>query len=219
VKIRISYTLRREAPLYLGTPPITFDAFKSLDREDSSNSSIISLPGHAGSHIDLPRHFCKGGSSAWDMLVEENVIEPTYCCDIQKKPGESLSCEDLAHLPIPETAQALLIRTSFFRYRASDPGTYTRKHPWIHPDVAGFLRERFPHLTLFGIDTISISNPAQRSAGHEAHQSFLCEKPPIMLLEDLDLSQENLTAYPWRLIFYPLMLDDLDGVPVIAFLE
>jgi len=219
VTIKISYTLKKDGPLYPGTPSITFDAFKSIDRGDSSNSSIITLPGHAGTHIDLPRHFCREGSSARDMLSEETVIEPAYCCNVPKKPGESLTCKDLIHLPVPGTARALLIRTGFFTYRASDPETYSGKHPWIHPDVAGFLRVRFPHLVLFGIDTISVSNPAQRTAGHAAHRSFLCEKLPIMLLEDLDLSQENLTAHPWKLIFYPIMLDDLDGVPVIAFLE
>lgn len=164
-------------------------------------------------------HFCRNGKSVVDLLSGENAIEPVYCYDTPKKPGESITIKDFAHLSIPRNAKGLLVRTGFFRYRFSDPEIYTREHPWVHPDIVTFLRVKFPDLILFGLDTISISNPSQRSMGHEAHRSFLCEKPPIMLLEDLDLSQENLSRQTWKLTFYPMVLDEIDGVPVIAFLE
>jgi kynurenine formamidase len=154
-----------------------------------------------------------------DLLGAETTVEPVYCIDLPKPRGDSITPGDLRHLGVPGDARGLLVRTGFFRYRSSDPEIYTREHPWVHPGVVGILREKLPALILFGVDTISISNPVQRNMGHEAHRSFLCEKPPIMLLEDLDLSQENLSRYPWKLTIYPLFLDELDGVPVIVFLE
>lgn len=219
MRIQISYPLTGKTLLYPGTPRITFDAFRSIERGDSSNSSIISLSSHAGTHIDLPRHFCHHGESVVDLLVEENTFEPAYCYDIPKKPGESITIDDFKHLTLLGTARALLVRTGFFRYRSSDPEIYIQEHSWVHPEVVGFLRQKLPDLILFGVDTISISNPVQRTMGQEAHRSFLCQKPPIMLLEDLDLSQENLSRQPWKLTFYPLVLDEIDAVPVIAFLE
>lgn len=219
MRSRISYNLDRQSPLYPGTPPVTIEPFRSIDRGDSANNSIITLSSHTGTHIDLPRHFCSSGKTVVEVLEGENAVEPAYCCDIPKKPGESITCEDFLHCSIPENAKVLLVRTGFFHYRSSDQEIYTRRHPWVHPGVPGYLRKRFPDLIVFGLDTISISNPDQRSMGHEAHRSFLCETPPIMLLEDLNLSQENLSGHPWKLTFFPMILDELDGVPIIAFLE
>lgn len=216
---RISYPLDRKSPLYPGTPRISFDTFKSIERGDSSNSSIISLSNHSGTHIDLPRHFCRNGRGVEDLLKGENIIEPAYCCNIPKKPGEAIIPGDFRHLSVPGNARALLVRTGLYRYRSSDQEIYIQEGSWVHPGVAPFLREKCPDIMLFGVDTISISNPTQRSMGHEAHRSFLCEKPPIMILEDLDLSQENLSRQSWKLRFYPMLLDEIDAVPVIAFLD
>jgi len=219
MRFRISYLLDRKTPLYPGTPPVTIEPFRSIGRGDSANSSIITLSSHTGTHIDLPRHFCSSGGTAVDLLDGENSIETVYCVDLPKERGESISPDDFHHLAIPGDARGLLVRTGFARFRSSDPEIYTREHPWVHPGVAQILRDKFPDLICFGLDTISISNPGQRTAGHESHRSFLCEKKPIMLLEDLDLSSENLCRHPWKLTLYPLVLDELDGVPVLAFLE
>jgi kynurenine formamidase len=77
----------------------------------------------------------------------------------------------------------------------------------------------FPELILFGIDTISISNPSQRTMGHESHRSFLCRKPQIMLLEDTNLSYDCLTGRALMIRIYPIIMDELDGVPVIAIVD
>ena len=219
MKVRISYPLDRRTPLYPGSPPVSFEPFRSTVRGDSSNSTIITFSSHAGTHIDLPRHFCGGGETVVDLLDEENVVEPVYCVDLPRPRGDSIHAGDLRSLAIPGDARGLLVRTGFFQYRSKDPEIYTREHPWVDPGVATFLREKYPDLIVFGLDTISISNSLQRTAGHEAHRLFLCGKRPILLLEDLDLSFENLSLHPWKLTIYPLILDELDGVPVLAFLE
>jgi kynurenine formamidase len=89
----------------------------------------------------------------------------------------------------------------------------------VHHEVPGFLRAENPALRLFGIDTISVAVPAEPEEGAEAHRGFLCGSPHIFILEDVDLSYGRLLEEPWTLRVYPMVFDDLEGVPVVALAE
>lgn len=217
--ICISYPLSRKSPLYPNTPPMRFETVKSLKQGDSSNTTMISVPSHAGTHLDLPSHFCPDGASAKEMLSYGILITPVCCCDIPKNHGDSLGINDFVNLNIPKDTRGLLVRTGYFHYRNNDPLRYTKAHPYVLSEIADFLREICPDIIVFGIDTISVSNPNHREIGQMAHRSFLCKQPPIMILEDLDLSRENLNRKTWKLRIYPVFLDETDGTPVVALLE
>ncbi|MCQ1538454.1 hypothetical protein FTO68_05565 [Methanocalculus taiwanensis] len=66
------------------------------------------------------------------------------------------------------------------------------------------------------MDTISIGTPRHGEESRAAHRAFLCGENPILLLEDLDLSSEKLLDGAFTLRLYPIVYDELDGVPVIA---
>jgi arylformamidase len=218
--IPISYPLHRATPLYPGTPPIALQPFKSIERGDSTNATTITLHSHSGTHIDLPRHFCPGGGSVSTLFAPETIFEPAYCIEVQKSGDVPLRVEDLLpHLSKTRDAQALLIKTGCGKTRATMPETYASEHPWVHPAVPGVLRQECPDLRLFGIDTVSVAIPSHREEGRKSHRAFLCESPPIFLLEDVNLSNGRLTEGSWQLRLYPILFDDLDGVPVIALAE
>ena len=52
--------------------------------------------------------------------------------------------------------------------------------------------------------------------GRGAHKAFLCEGPPILLLEDANLSDKRLLDNKFDLLLYPWIIDELDGTPVTA---
>lgn len=219
-RIRLSYPVTRDTPLYPGTPAISCQPVKSLHQGDSSNTSLISFSSHTGTHIDVPRHFCPDGKTARDVLKVTTEISPVFCLNISTKPQEAIRIADLKpHLESVPDAAGLLIRTGMFRMRASDPARYITHHPWVHPEVPDYLRTICPSLLLFGTDTISISNPDFRSEGKECHRAFLCGEKPILLAEDLDLSDPDLMIGRMRLEIYPWIIDDLDGVPVQVFAD
>ncbi|MDV2482602.1 cyclase family protein [Methanoculleus sp. Wushi-C6] len=218
--IPISYPLNRAAPLYPGTEPLTITRTKSFDEGDTEEKSLISFSSHAGTHIDLPRHFCPGGGQVRGLLAPEAVFEPVRCIEVKKEGEEPIRTQDLLpHLDAIRNSRAIFVRTGNGRVRESDPGAYAERHPWVHPEVPGFLRRENPALRLFGIDTISIAIPAEPEAGAEVHRGFLCGSPHIFLLEDVDLSYGRLLEEPWTLRVYPLVFDDLEGVPVVALAE
>jgi arylformamidase len=216
--IQISYPLSRQSPLYRDSLPISIQSVKSIDNGDNSNSSSLSFSNHSGTHIDVPLHFCKNGKSVVDQLMSENLYYPTYCLDIPLTTQSPLRVETLTdQMAGISDAQALLIRTGMSKLRMTDK--YNSDYPWVDPELPGFLREHFPDLRLFGIDVISVSNPAYREEGKICHRNFLCLEPAIMILEDLDLSADRLSAHPWLMRLYPWVLETLDAVPVVALLE
>lgn len=218
--IPISYPLHRATPLYPGTPPITLQPFKSIERGDSANATTITFHSHSGTHIDLPRHFCPGGGSVSTLLEPESIFEPAYCIEVPKSGDMPLRVEDLLpHLADVRDAQALLIKTGCGRTRSKAPEAYASEHPWVHPAVPDLLRRECPDLRLFGVDTISVAVPSHREEGRMSHREFLCGSPQIFLLEDADLSNHHLTEGPWQLRLYPILFDDLDGIPVIALAQ
>ncbi|BBL68655.1 cyclase family protein [Methanoculleus chikugoensis] len=218
--IPISYPLNRRAPLYPGTEPLAISRTKSFEKGDAEEKSLIAFSSHAGTHIDLPRHFCPGGGSVQGLLAPEAVFEPARCIAIPKTGTEPIRIYDLLeHLDAIRTSRALFVRTGSGRVRGSDPDAYANAHPWVHHEVPGFLRMENPALRLFGIDAISIAIPAEPEEGTEAHRAFLCGSPHIFLLEDVDLSYGRLLEESWTLRVYPVVFDDLEGVPVVALAE
>lgn len=213
--IHISYPLEKDSPLYLGSPEVSFSSVRSISNNDSANTSLFSFGNHSGTHIDVPLHFCGNGSPVVEILKTENVYSPAICINIPKEPESSISKADLE--PFAEqirNVEALLIRTGFFRYRQDISDVYITSHPWIHQDVPEYLREICPRLKMVGLDTISISNPSHREEGRAAHKAFLCGESPLLLLEDVNLSDTRLMGNIFDLHVYPWIVDGVDATPV-----
>ena len=211
--IPISYPLNRETPLWPGGEPLTITA--------GEGGSRISFPGHAGTHISLPRQICPGGAPVSTLLAPEVALAPAQCIGIPKAGGEPIRIHDLLpHLDVVRGVRALFIRTGCGHSRESDPGAYAGgARPWIHREVPGFLRMQNAGLRLLGVDTISIATPAEPEEGAKARRAFLCDHPHIFLLEDVDLSYDRLLEGSWVLRLYPVVFDDLEAVPVVALAE
>jgi arylformamidase len=219
--IPLSYPLHKHTPLYSRTPPIEYFIFKSMENGDSSNHSVISLSCHSGTHIDAPRHFCVHGKSIIESLQRVNEFYPAYCWNLPKGSGDAVTVADLLTINCPEytDARAILIRTGWFKMRDRSPEQYINKNPWLDPEVVPFLRAHFPSLRLIGIDTISIANTSHKEQGRAAHRALLCTNPPIIILEDADLSDQSLTTRLLRMTIYPVILDEIEAVPVVVIAD
>jgi len=218
VIIPVSYPLSTGSPLYPGTPGTKVLPNRSIADGSSANTSILSFSSHAGTHVDVPRHFCPNGKTVRDLLAAVTRYSPAYCVELPSSPARGIAAADLAgSLEGIHDAEAILIRTGSGRLRASDPGAYAAMHPRVLADVAGLLRNRCPRIRLMGIDSISISSPAHRDEGRESHRAFLCDPHTICLLEDADLSGV-VPGKVYTLILMPWFADVPDGVPVTAIL-
>jgi kynurenine formamidase len=144
---------------------------------------------------------------------------PAYCIDVSKPESAEICVSDLeGSIALVQDAEALLIRTGWNAIRSEDPDRYCNDHPWVSSEIPQFLRKNCPRLRLFGIDQISVSSVLHRAEGHACHQEFLCEEKFILILEDLNLLDIHVKGI-FRVHIFPYMIDNSDGIPVIAIVE
>lgn len=206
--------------MYPGTPPVTFHEIRSIQKGDSANTTLLSLSTHTGTHIDVPRHFCPAGKTVREIIGEMLDLAPVFCVDIPVGPGSPIGVPDIRpFIGRLRGAAGLLVRTGMYMVRATDPKMYCNNHPWIHPDVPSYLRLECPSLRLFGTDTISVTSPSHRNEGRECHRVFLCDDNPILIAEDLDVSDPLLSSAPLHVSIYPWISDAPDGIPVQVFAD
>ena len=64
--IYLSHYLNDQTPLYGGVEEITISKSTSINDGNTANTLHISIPNHAGTHIDVPKHFFNEGKSLSD---------------------------------------------------------------------------------------------------------------------------------------------------------
>lgn len=218
MRIRISHTLSKSTPLYPGTPPLKIESLRAINRGDSANTSEIRFSSHTGTHIDVPNHFCPDGSSVSGSIGEENVFFPAILVNIPLKKTR-IEITDLFIVKQYPEAEAVFVHTGIDAIRQTKPNAFITEYPFTSEDIPDYLRNICPNIRLFGTDTISISHPEHRTTGRSCHRNFLCKNPPILVLEDLNLSNPLLKKGPFSVTVYPMVHDTLDGTPVMVFAD
>ena len=214
--IWLSHMLDKDTPLYGGVGSLSIKPEKEIKSGDSCNTTTISMPVHAGTHVDAPRHFIVDGKTIDEFTPEEWIFSYPLVLDIEVGPGEMIDIAKLiaAGLSNDSRVDIILLRTGFERNRGKD--SYWQNNPGLNSEIAGFLQKRFPKLRAVGIDFISISSLSHRQEGRKAHKEFLSRD--IVLIEDMQLSGIK-EAKLNRVIILPIRIMDSDGAPCSAIGE
>jgi arylformamidase len=208
--IYLSYFLDHSTPLYGGAKGISISPDRSINNGDTANTKQISLQNHSGTHIDFPNHFFENGKTSEKYNADFWMFEKPYLVLRKAEENEIFSLSDHEMKNIPNEIDILIIKTGFGEFRGEEK--YWKYNPGFDPIFATKLRENFPKLKVIGMDFISLTSYQNRELGREAHRMFLGGEKPILLLEDMDLS--NLTNSPKSISCLPLMIHGLDGTPV-----
>ncbi|WP_019176972.1 cyclase family protein [Methanomassiliicoccus luminyensis] len=218
MSLLISRPLSADIPLFPGTPPVKLEAFQTTQRDGSASTTVV-LNTHHGTHIDLPKHFSEQGATVSDLIPPLRTFEPAYCIDIRVDDDEGITWEHLApQAGTMADARALLLRTGWHRHR-DDEERYISAHPWLDPSLADALMEHLPHLEILGIDVLSAASPSRPEEGGEVHKKMLLGSRVVLLMEDCDLSAENLPDRVWQLSVAPMIRERLDATPVVAWVD
>jgi kynurenine formamidase len=193
-----------------------------ISNGDSSNTSILSIHNHTGTHVDAPKHFIDNGKSISEYTLDELIFTNPVIVDCPKTDGSLVTPDDLLHMShFFEKSDCLLLRTGFGQFRNEE--RYRTHNPGIAADTIRWIRKEYPNIHLIGIDTISISSFQHRIEGREAHRAAFAEKEdigiPLLLLEDINLAV--ISGSISYIIVLPWLMKSLDSAPctVIAHVD
>jgi len=207
----MSHVLAKDTPLYGGSAgKMNITGDRSQKSGDSCNTSILHLPSHAGTHVDVPYHFISDGKCIDDYQPEAWVFSSPLIIDVSIDPAEIMTPDTIRLLPDHQKmADIVLFRTGFEKYRSQQ--SYWENGPGLSPSLADHLLGVYPNLRAVGIDFISISSIHDRDIVREAHKAFL--ERGLLLLEDMSMCEigvkENLT----QVVALPLRFVNGDGAP------
>ncbi len=212
----LSHPLSPETPSYGNRDKVILDPKSSINNGDSSNTTDFRLTNnHIGTHIDVPKHFYKNGSTLTDVSPKDWLFSKVCLIDIPCITGRLIEISDIVELNINSDVELLLIRTGFENFRYGEK--YWNAYPGIAESTCEYLRVNFKNLRAVGFDFISLTSPLFKEEGKKAHLSFLNEKDgrPIFIVEDMKLS--ILSKNPSQVIIAPLLVDKGNGGPVTVF--
>ena len=213
--VLLSHTINENTPLYGDTPMPRILAHSRISEGDSSNTAILSIHNHTGTHIDAPKHFIDDGKSISEYTLYELVFKKPVIVDCPKDDASLITPQDLQHAShMLQNSDCLLLRTGFGQFRSED--RYRTHNPGIAPETILWVRRNYPNIKCIGIDSISISSFQHRVAGREAHKMAFVEMnelgKPLLLIEDMKLdmiTRDNM----FTIIVLPWQVEDLDSVP------
>lgn len=211
----LSYMINGDSPLYGSTPSIQITPHTRIAKGDSSNTSILSIHSHTGTHVDAPKHFVDDGKSIFEYSLDELVFKHPVVVDCPKDSTALIMPDDLRHAShLLEKGDCLLLRTGFEKFRGEEK--YRTHNPGIAPETILWIRREYPNIRCIGIDFISISSFQHREIGRDAHRAAFVESKemgePLLLVEDLmlDILRDKRIS---SLVLLPWQVKSLDSAP------
>lgn len=209
--IYLSHILTEKIPVYGGEGLLSITSVKALEKGDLANIFSFSIENHWGTHIDAPNHFFEKGQKVSDYPANLFFFESPRVIQVSLEPSDILKCDNWVE-EISHDNDLLLLQAGWSRFRGQQ--IYSSENPGIHPEVGAYLRTNYPNIKAIGIDWISVSSFQDRELGRQAHRAFLDPKgvnKPILLIEDMDLSQDlRGLKQVWAA---PLRIEGIDSAP------
>ena len=213
--VLLSYTINENTPLYGNTPAPSISPHSQILGGDSSNTAIISIHNHTGTHVDAPKHFVDTGKAISEYSLDELMFKHPVIVDCLNDRATLITPDDLQHASrLLQKSDCLLLRTGFGEFRGEE--RYRTHNPGIAPETISWIRRDYPNIRCVGIDSISISSFQHRAVGREAHKVAFVEADefgePLLLIEDMTLNsvtKGNISA----IIVLPWQVAGIDSAP------
>lgn len=204
--IDVTVSLRNGMPHWPDDQPFVIKRDHDMNQGAENNLSQYTTSAHAGTHMDAPVHFIKGGQ-AIDEIPLEVTVGPARVLRIEDP--ESITVRELEPQNIRQGERIL------FRTRNSDrvwkTDRFQEHFVAIPGETARYLADRRP--ALIGVDYLSVGH--YQEDGGETHRALL--SAGIWIVEGLDLSRVEPGEY--EMVCLPIKLQGSDGAPARAILR
>lgn len=204
----ITLDLKPGMILYPGSPEFRIEQHASIIKGGSTNSSLLIMGTHTGTHVDAPAHIFDGLGGV-ECLPDESLIGP---CQVVYLPfNRHIEVADLKPLKWKGVLRVLFRTPNSDRWAAGDDqGQFHEQFVALTGEAAKFLVGA--GLKLVGVDGLSVDR--FKSGNHPAHSALL--EGGVTIVEGLNLA--GIAAGDYELFCGPLKLAGADGAPSRVFL-
>jgi len=198
--IDISLPIQPGAVFRIGSPPVEIEPCICMDESETEyTTSIVSMPAHTGTHIDLV--FKDRSVELHRMISHGRVIDVTHV------KNRDITLDDVVAIHV-EPDETLLFRSDWSQYL--DTAKYYA-HPNLTPEVIEWLITK--RVNMVGIDALGLG----QGATHGEYDRQLA-RHDIYVLENLT----NLAAIPQNtctVYCLPLAIENVDAIPARVVVE
>ncbi len=215
----LSHVLDENTPTYGNRNKFVCEKKSDISKGDIANDSSINSTVHIGTHVDMPYHFFEDGQTIEDFDIDYFRFNNVLFIDMI--PDDLIVKDDLITLlkkqANKDSYDILIVKTGICHKRNSKD--FWQTNYGFDLSIAEYLRLNFPNIRVIGFDSISVSSFTNRMLGREFHKAFLNPKQPILLLEDMDLTNLNKDSKIFKLEIAPLRIAKCDGLPCTIIAE
>ena len=204
--IDLSHTIKSGMPCYPGTPAPLFHSLSSIE-EHGFAEQLMTLSSHTGTHVDLPAHILREGSSL-DSFSVGSFAGKGYAIDIRGQAGGMITVAALHPFRdrIKE-CEFLLLCSGWSQYWGAT--NYYHGYPVLSSDAVEWLTDF--DLKGLGVDMVSVDAPD--SGDFPVHTCLL--QKGILIIENLD-GIPLLLHVPFIFCGFPLKIFGAEASPVRA---
>jgi kynurenine formamidase len=185
----------------LGTPPVEIGQGSfSNESEGEFETTILSLPAHTATHIDLVYPTRR--------LPLERMIGNGKLVDATQIAEREINIADVEDQVQIEKDDIVLFRTDWSQRLGTD---HYFRHPELSADLIEWLASR--QVSLVGIDAGGLG----RGKKHRLYDQYLAERD-IFVIENLT----NLSGVPvqeFTVYCFPLRIEEIDAIPARVVIE
>ncbi|MHC3439455.1 cyclase family protein [Natrialbaceae archaeon A-gly3] len=206
----LSHPIEDGMPVYPGDPPVSVEPAATIDA-DGYRVTELTVPTHAGTHIDAPAHLLADGNplEAYPLETFRFTARRVDCRGLD--PRQPIDADALRAITPSEDVDLLVVDTGWDDHWGTD--AYL-EHPYLTEAAAEVILEWDVHV---GIDAPNVDpTPTARARadepdGYPVHHTLFADGR--LILENL----RGFSAVPTRFDVhaYPLALEG-DGSPVRA---
>jgi len=202
----LSHPISESMPVFPGDPAVSVTRLFE-HQTDGLQLCQITLGSHAGTHLDVPRHFLKDGAAVDDMPVNL-FCQPAWVTAVVPGPDGLIDLSDL-DLSCLQPQGALLLSTGWAE--KWDQSDYFTACPVFAEGTSEILLRS--GIRMFGVDLPTVSEPGNSRAPDLMHIKLL--SAGIILVENLT-NLSGLIGLPVEFFAFPLRIAGCDGSPVRA---
>lgn len=204
--IDVTLPLRPGMVVYPGDAGFEIRPHGTIEGGKGSNTSILTMGTHTGTHVDAPYHMIAGAPGI-DRLPLETLVGP--CRVVALETADSIGVKELEAASL-DGAERVLFKTRNSSAWNAGESEFRRDFVALTGEGAAWLARR--GVRLVGVDYLSVDR--FRSGNHPAHHALM--EGGITIVEGVDLSKVAPGAY--TVVVAPLLIADGDGAPARVFL-